>query len=79
MCVYHNFASGSYLCFREMAIAASRRSVDDHIVILGWFAEEKKHEALSIELTNDSWLPRIELQGEKLCVGMSRIVSMRPC
>jgi nuclear pore complex protein Nup214 len=44
-------------------IAASRRSVDDHIVLLGWFSEEKKHDAFSIELNNDSWLPRIELQG----------------
>jgi len=64
--MHHNFTSVGYLWFREMAIAASRRSVDDHIVILGWFSEEKKHEALIIELTNDTWLPRIELQGDKL-------------
>lgn len=51
-------------CFsREMAVAANRRSIDDHIVILGWISEEHQHEALNIELNNDSWIPRIELQG----------------
>ena len=58
----HN-GSGIYLCFREMVIAASRRSVDDHIVYLGWSSAEKEHEAFSIEIRDDTWLPRIELQG----------------
>lgn len=62
MCMRHN-GSGIYLCFREMVIAASRRSVDDHIVNLGWSSQEKKHEAFSIETSDDLWLPRIELQG----------------
>lgn len=43
-------------------IAASRRSVDDHIVTLGLPSEN--HEAISFELSNDTWLPRIELQGD---------------
>ena len=50
-------------CFRDLVVAANRRSVDDHIVILGWFSDEDKCEALNIELSNDSWTPRIELQG----------------
>lgn len=50
-------------CFRDLVVAANRRSVDDHIVILGWFSDEDKSEALNIELSNDSWTPRIELQG----------------
>lgn len=50
-------------CFRDLVVAANRRSVDDHIVILGWFSDEDKAEALNIELSNDSWTPRIELQG----------------
>lgn len=66
MCMHHN-RSGNYLCFREMTIAASRRSVDDHLNLLGWFLEEKKHEARTIELVNDVWRPRIELQGNKSC------------
>ncbi|KAG0574230.1 hypothetical protein KC19_VG245900 [Ceratodon purpureus] len=49
----------------EMVIAASRRSVDDHIVNLGWSSSEKKHEAFSIEIRDDTWLPRIELQANE--------------
>ncbi|KAG0504731.1 hypothetical protein M758_N022400 [Ceratodon purpureus] len=49
----------------EMVIAASRRSVDDHIVYLGWSSAEKEHEAFSIEIRDDTWLPRIELQANE--------------
>ena len=50
-------------CFRDFVVAAKRRIVYDHIVILGWFFNEDKSGALDIEHSNDSWTPRIELQG----------------
>lgn len=49
--------------FRDMVVAAKKRIVYDHIVILGWFFDEDKSGALDIEQSNDSWTPRIELQG----------------
>lgn len=45
-------------------VAASRKSIDDHIVLVGWLPENGRDEAFSLELGNDLWLPRIELQGE---------------
>lgn len=60
ICMCYNFVSGSYLCFREMVIVVSRWSVDDYIVILGWFLEEKKYEVFSIEFINDIWFFCIE-------------------
>lgn len=47
---------------RKIAVAANRRSVDDHIVIIGWSSEGAELEAYNIELSNDAWIPRIELQ-----------------
>ncbi|KAL2635427.1 hypothetical protein R1flu_006906 [Riccia fluitans] len=46
----------------EVVVAASRKSIDDHIVLVGWLPENGKDEAYSLELGNDLWLPRIELQ-----------------
>jgi hypothetical protein len=51
---------------RKIAVAANRRSVDDHIVIIGWSSEGAQLEAYNIELSNDAWIPRIELQGYHL-------------
>lgn len=44
-------------------VAASRKSIDDHIVLMGWFPEDGRDVLYSLELGNDVWLPRIELQG----------------
>ncbi|KAG6550749.1 hypothetical protein Mapa_007653 [Marchantia paleacea] len=51
-----------YLKQWELVVAASRKSIDDHIVLVGWLPENGRDEAFSLELGNDLWLPRIELQ-----------------
>ncbi|BFI29606.1 nuclear pore complex protein Nup214 [Marchantia polymorpha subsp. ruderalis] len=51
-----------YLKPWELVVAASRKSIDDHIVLVGWLPENGRDEAFSLELGNDLWLPRIELQ-----------------
>lgn len=74
-------ASGPYMLAKyiepwDMVIAASRRSVDDHIVTLGLPSEN--HEAISFELSNDTWLPRIELQengDDNILLGLSVVTT----
>jgi hypothetical protein len=48
---------------RELVVSASRKSIDDHIVLMGWYPEESGDVLYSVEVGKDVWLPRIELQG----------------
>ncbi|KAA8550937.1 hypothetical protein F0562_002621 [Nyssa sinensis] len=52
----------SYLDQCELAITANRKNTGQHIALLGWSLDEK-NEAAVIDLLRDTWLPRIELQG----------------
>ncbi|CAM6102595.1 unnamed protein product [Calypogeia fissa] len=45
-----------------LMVAASRKSIDDHIVLMGWYPEDGREVLYSLELGNDVWIPRIELQ-----------------
>ncbi|XVF78578.1 hypothetical protein PTKIN_Ptkin14bG0145700 [Pterospermum kingtungense] len=51
----------SYLEQYELAIAANRKNIDQHIVLLSWSLGENG-EASVVDIERDNWLPRIELQ-----------------
>ncbi|KAH9317873.1 hypothetical protein KI387_019642, partial [Taxus chinensis] len=58
----------------DLAVVANRRNIDDHIVLLGWMLANGKKVAMNIEIVDDKWIPRIELQendDENLVVGMA--------
>ncbi|CAN6443076.1 unnamed protein product [Victoria cruziana] len=64
----------NYLEFWELAITANRKSIDDHIVLLGWFEDQKLKEPKIIEFQQDKWMPRIQMKAngdENLIVGFS--------
>ncbi|XP_059628710.1 nuclear pore complex protein NUP214 [Cornus florida] len=52
----------SYLNQCELAVAANRKNTGQQLSLFGWSTDDKKNEAVAIDLTRDSWLPRIELQ-----------------
>ncbi|ERN03072.1 hypothetical protein AMTR_s00400p00008840, partial [Amborella trichopoda] len=52
----------NYLDIRGLVVASNRKMADEHIVLLGWFFDGKKREATAIEIIQDKWRPRIELQ-----------------
>ncbi|KAF3449046.1 hypothetical protein FNV43_RR09770 [Rhamnella rubrinervis] len=61
------FGSGPYLLLSyleqcELAIAANKKNMDQHIVCLGWSLGEEKNEVVIVDILRDNWLPRIELQ-----------------
>ena len=37
--------------------------MDDHIVLFGWSLDDKKNEAVVLDIARDKYRPRIELQG----------------
>ncbi|XP_020517594.1 nuclear pore complex protein NUP214 isoform X3 [Amborella trichopoda] len=47
---------------RGLVVASNRKTADEHLVLLGWFFDGKKREATAIEIIQDKWRPRIELQ-----------------
>ncbi|XP_049931508.1 nuclear pore complex protein NUP214 isoform X2 [Nymphaea colorata] len=62
----------NYLERWELAITANRKSIDDHIVFLGWFEDQKLKEPKVIEFLQDKWMPRIQMRAngdENLLVG----------
>lgn len=50
----------------ELAIAANKKNVDQHVVYLGWSLGEEKNEVASVDIQRDNWLPKIGLQGDQL-------------
>ncbi|KAL7614428.1 hypothetical protein Lser_V15G07327 [Lactuca serriola] len=55
----HMFVSYVEEC--EIAFVANRKNTDQHIVLFGW-SSDKNNEAEMIEITNDAWIPTINLQ-----------------
>ncbi|KAI5080777.1 hypothetical protein GOP47_0003960 [Adiantum capillus-veneris] len=58
----------------ELLIVTSRRCVDDHISLLGWFTELEQSEVYRFELVDERFTPRIELRanGDDNCaVGLA--------
>ncbi|XP_023748744.1 nuclear pore complex protein NUP214 [Lactuca sativa] len=51
----------SYVDECEIAFVANRKNTDQHIVLFGW-SSDKNNEAEMIEITNDAWIPTINLQ-----------------
>ncbi|CAJ1943670.1 unnamed protein product [Sphenostylis stenocarpa] len=51
----------------QLAINANMKNTDQHIMLLGWSADDDKSEAAVIDIERDKWVPRIELQ-VGLCV-----------
>ncbi|CAI9263043.1 unnamed protein product [Lactuca saligna] len=51
----------SYVDECEIAFVANRKNTDQHIVLFGW-SSDKNNEAEMIEITNDAWVPTINLQ-----------------
>lgn len=39
------------------------KNTDQHIMLLGWSADEDKSEAVVIDIERENCVPRIELQG----------------
>ncbi|OVA13799.1 Nuclear pore complex protein [Macleaya cordata] len=53
----------SYLENWELALAANKKSTDQHIVLLGWSVDNEQKNAAVIDLAQDDrWLPTVELQ-----------------
>ncbi|XP_059429559.1 nuclear pore complex protein NUP214 isoform X2 [Corylus avellana] len=52
----------SYLEQCELAITANRKNTDGHIVLLGWSPGDEINEVAVVDIEQDKWLPRIELQ-----------------
>ncbi|XP_020517593.1 nuclear pore complex protein NUP214 isoform X2 [Amborella trichopoda] len=52
----------NYLDIWGLVVASNRKTADEHLVLLGWFFDGKKREATAIEIIQDKWRPRIELQ-----------------
>ncbi|RDX95312.1 Nuclear pore complex protein NUP214, partial [Mucuna pruriens] len=61
------FGRGPYLLLTylkqcQLAINANMKNTDQHIMLLGWSADDDKSEAAVIDIERDNWVPRIELQ-----------------
>ncbi|KAH1196348.1 Nuclear pore complex protein NUP214 [Glycine max] len=61
------FGSGPYLLLAylkqcQLAINANMKNTDQHIMLLGWSADEDKSEAVVIDIERENCAPRIELQ-----------------
>nr|KYP50091.1 hypothetical protein KK1_028167 [Cajanus cajan] len=61
------FGSGPYLLLTylkqcQLAINANMKNTDQHIMLLGWSADDDKSEAAVIDIERDNLVPRIELQ-----------------
>ncbi|XP_027355036.1 nuclear pore complex protein NUP214 isoform X2 [Abrus precatorius] len=61
------FGSGPYLLLTylkqcQLVINANTKNTDQHIMLLGWSADDDKGEAAVIDIERDNWVPRIELQ-----------------
>ncbi|XP_028796799.1 nuclear pore complex protein NUP214 isoform X2 [Neltuma alba] len=52
----------AYLNQCQLAINANRKNTDQHIMLLGWSADDDKSEAVVVDIDRDNWVPRIELQ-----------------
>ncbi|KAL2327625.1 hypothetical protein Fmac_021052 [Flemingia macrophylla] len=52
----------TYLKQCQLAINANIKNTDQHIMLLGWSADDDKSEAAVIDIERDNWVPRIELQ-----------------
>ncbi|XP_057823176.2 nuclear pore complex protein NUP214 isoform X1 [Cryptomeria japonica] len=64
----------NYVDVWDLAVAANRRNIDDHIVLLGWVLANGKKVAMSIDFTDEKLKPRIELQenaDDNFVVGMA--------
>ncbi|KAK7405283.1 hypothetical protein VNO78_06483 [Psophocarpus tetragonolobus] len=46
-----------------LAINANMKNTDQHIMLLGWSADDDQNEASIINIEQDNLVPRIELQG----------------
>lgn len=49
--------------YSQLAINANMKNTDQHIMLLGWSADEDKSEAVVIDIERENCVPRIELQG----------------
>ena len=49
--------------YSQLAINANMKNTDQHIMLLGWSADEDKSEAVVIDIERENCAPRIELQG----------------
>ncbi|KAK7405276.1 hypothetical protein VNO78_06480 [Psophocarpus tetragonolobus] len=61
------FGSGPYLLLAylkqcQVAINANMKNTDQHIMLLGWSADDDQNEASIIDIERDNLVPRIELQ-----------------
>ncbi|KAK8467551.1 hypothetical protein PHAVU_007G078700 [Phaseolus vulgaris] len=57
----------------QLAINANMKNTDQHIILLGWSADDDKSEVAIIDIERDKWVPRIELQengDDNLLVGL---------
>ncbi|KAK7357242.1 hypothetical protein VNO80_16526 [Phaseolus coccineus] len=57
----------------QLAINANMKNTDQHIILLGWSANDDKSEVAIIDIERDKWVPRIELQengDDNLLVGL---------
>ncbi|XP_017414625.1 nuclear pore complex protein NUP214 isoform X3 [Vigna angularis] len=57
----------------QLAINANLKNTDQHIILLGWSADDDKSEAAIVDIERDKWVPRIELQengDDNLLVGL---------
>ncbi|XP_027934105.1 nuclear pore complex protein NUP214 isoform X2 [Vigna unguiculata] len=57
----------------QLAINSNLKNTDQHIVLLGWSADDDKSEVAIVDIERDKWVPRIELQengDDNLLVGL---------
>ncbi|KAK1280123.1 hypothetical protein QJS04_geneDACA015110 [Acorus gramineus] len=52
----------SYLERWDVIVAANRKNIDQHIMLLGWSLDDDRKKAAILEITEDRALPRIELK-----------------
>eukprot|EP00850_Spirogloea_muscicola_P021990 SM000271S10029 [mRNA] locus=s271:43:11358:- [translate_table: standard] len=58
------YLQASYFAPWNVAVVIHRKLTDDHINLVGW-PDNKQGVPASLSLTNDTWIPRIELQGSQ--------------
>ncbi|EEF38969.1 nuclear pore complex protein nup153, putative [Ricinus communis] len=64
----------SYLHECGLAITANRKNTDQHVLLLCWSVEDGMSETAIVDIDRDTWIPRIELQGngdDNLIMGFS--------
>lgn len=49
--------------YSKLAIAANRKSIDEHIVLLDWSPGDDKSAVSVVDIDRETFLPRIGLQG----------------